>query len=137
MPSAEDWREGANRKNDCEEAPSPQLTVDFANNSNNAKDIDSTAQLQDLSLQDTALGAAHPIPLVAQSTVVLQLPPCCICVMDKDDYSNFVSLHHAHSLMRECQQKQEIGLKQLLFQSLSSEGDIKYETIIESEDKMF
>lgn len=85
MPSAEDWREGADRKNDCEEAPSPQLTVDFANNSNNAKDIDSTAQLQDLSLQDTALGAAHPIPLGAQSTVVLQLPPCCICVMDKDD----------------------------------------------------
>lgn len=47
--AAEDWCEGADDwESDNEETPSPQLTLDFGNDSKGAKDIDCTAQLQDL-----------------------------------------------------------------------------------------
>ncbi|XP_045388363.1 programmed cell death protein 2-like isoform X3 [Lemur catta] len=105
------------------------------------KDVDWTAQLQDLHLQDAVQGAAHPVPPGEQmvlSAVVPQFLPYYICVADEDDYRDFVSLDHAHSLLRDYQQREGIAMEQLLSQSLSSDGDEKYEkTVIKSGDQMF
>ncbi|XP_008065600.1 programmed cell death protein 2-like [Carlito syrichta] len=140
--AAEDWCEGADDwGSDIEEASSPQLTLDFGNDSSNAQDTDWTAQLQDLRLQDAVLEAAHPAPpgeRVALPTGGLQFLPYYICVVDEDDYRYSVSLDHAHSLLRDYQQREGIAVHQLLSQSLSSDGNEKYEkTIIKSGDQMF
>ncbi|XP_046539801.1 programmed cell death protein 2-like isoform X1 [Equus quagga] len=140
--AAEDWCEGADDwGGDGEEASPPQPTLDFGNDSNSAKDTDWTAQLQDLHLQDAVPGAAPPAPPgegVALPSVVPQFLPYYICVVDEDDYRGFVSLDHAHSLLREYQQREGIDVEQLLSQSLPSDGDEKYEkTIIKSGDKIF
>ncbi|XP_054444978.1 programmed cell death protein 2-like [Pteronotus mesoamericanus] len=140
--AAEDWCEGADDwGSDNEEAPSPQLSLDFGNDSNNARDIDWTAQLQDLCLQDAVRGAALPVPPgegMALPSVVPQFLSYYICVVDEDDYRDVVSLDHAHCLLREYQQREGIDMEQLLSQSLSSDGNEKYEkTIIRSGDKTF
>lgn len=117
---AENWCEGADDwGSDSEEAPPSQLTLDFVHESNCAKDIDCTAQLQDLHLQDTVLDAAHPVPPgegMALPTVLPQFLPYYICVVDEDDYRDLVSLDHAHSLLRDYQQREGIGMEQLLSQ---------------------
>ncbi|XP_075849103.1 programmed cell death protein 2-like isoform X1 [Microcebus murinus] len=140
--AAEDWCEGADDwGSGIEEVPSPQLTLDFGNDSNSAKDTDWTAQLQDLHLQDAVRDAAYPVPpgeQMALSAVVPQFLPYYICVADEDDYRDFVSLDHAHSLLRDYQQREGIATEQLLSQSLSSVGDEKYEkTVVKSGDQMF
>ncbi|XP_073082408.1 programmed cell death protein 2-like isoform X4 [Manis javanica] len=139
--AAEDWCEGADDwGSDSEEAP-PQLTLDFGNDASSAKDRDWTAQLQDLHLQDTVLGAAPPVSPgkgVALPSVVPQFLPYYISVVDEDDYGDFVSLDHAHSLLRDYQQREGIDMEQLLSQSLPSDVDEKYEkTITKSGDKVF
>ncbi|KAM5134366.1 programmed cell death protein 2-like isoform 1-T1 [Callospermophilus lateralis] len=139
---AENWCEGANDwGNDSEEAPPPQLTLDFVHESNSAKDVDCTAQLQDLRLQDTVLDATHSVPPaegMALPTIVPQFLPYYICVVDEDDYRDLVSLDHAHSLLRDYQQREGIGMEQLLSQSFFSDGNEKYEkTKIKSGDQMF
>lgn len=114
--ATECWCEGADDwGSDNEERPSPQLTLDFGNDSNSAKDTDWTAQLQDLRLQDTVPGAAVPV-LPAVPSVVPQFLSYYICVVDEDDYSGVVSLDHAHSLLREYQQREGIDMEQLLSQ---------------------
>lgn len=117
--AAEDWCEGADDwGSDSEEAP-PQLTLDFGNDASSAKDRDWTAQLQDLHLQDTVLGAAPPVSPgkgVALPSVVPQFLPYYISVVDEDDYGDFVSLDHAHSLLRDYQQREGIDMEQLLSQ---------------------
>ncbi|KAM7057700.1 programmed cell death protein 2-like isoform 2-T2 [Molossus nigricans] len=140
--AAADWCEGADDwGSDNEEAPSPRLTLDFGNDSNSAKDIDWTAQLQDLRLQDTVLGAVLPVPPgegMALPSVVPQFLPYYICVVDEGDYRDVVSLDHAHSLLREYQQREGIDMEQLPSQSLPSDGNEKYEkTIMKSGDKIF
>uniref|UniRef100_A0A2I3SFQ5 Programmed cell death 2 like n=1 Tax=Pan troglodytes TaxID=9598 RepID=A0A2I3SFQ5_PANTR len=132
--AAEDWCEGADDwGSDTEEAPSPQFTLDFGNDASSAKDVDWTARLQDLRLQDAVLGAAHPVP----PGLPLFLP-YYICVADEDDYRDFVNLDHAHSLLRDYQQREGIAMDQLLSQSLRNDGDEKYEkTIIKSGDQTF
>ncbi|MBV95901.1 Programmed cell death protein 2-like, partial [Eschrichtius robustus] len=140
--TAEDWCEGADDwGSDSEEAPPPQVISDFGNDSSSAKDRDWTAQLQDLRLQDPVPGAAPAVPPgegVALPSVVPQFLPYYICVVDEDDYGDFVSLDHAQSLLREYQQREGTDMEQLLSHSLSSDGDEKYEkTIIKSGDKMF
>nr|XP_055167913.1 programmed cell death protein 2-like isoform X2 [Nyctereutes procyonoides] len=140
--AAEDWCEGADDwGSDSEAAPPPRLTLDFGNDSIRAKDRDCTAQLQDLHLQDTVLGAApcvFPGEEMALPSVVPQFLPYYICVVEEEDYRDFVSLDHAHSLLREYQQKEGMDMDQLLSQSLPSDGDEKYEkTIIKSGDKTF
>lgn len=118
--AAEDWCEGAEDwGSDNEEAPSPQLTLGFGNDSNSAKDIDWTAQLQDLHLQETHTNAALPVPPgegMALPSVVPQFLPRYICVVDEEDYRDVVSLDHAHSLLREYQQREGIDMEQLLSQ---------------------
>ena len=112
--AAEYWCEGAGDwGSDNEERPSPQLTLDFGNDSNSATDIDWTAQLQDLHLQDTVPGAAVPV-LPGVPSVVPQFLSYYVCVVDEDDYSGVVSLDHAHSLLREYQQREGIDVEQLL-----------------------
>lgn len=140
--AAADWCEGADDwGSDSEEVPLPQLTLDFGNESNSAKDIDWTAQLQDLRLQDTVLGAVLPVPPeegMALPSVVPQFLPYYICVVDEGDYRDVVSLDHAHSLLREYQQREGIDTEQMLSQSFPSDGNEKYEkTIIKSGDKIF
>uniref|UniRef100_A0A8P0N9W3 Ubiquitin like modifier activating enzyme 2 n=1 Tax=Canis lupus familiaris TaxID=9615 RepID=A0A8P0N9W3_CANLF len=140
--AAEDWCEGADDwGSDSEAAPPPRLTLDFGNDSIGAKDRDCTAQLQDLHLQDTVLGAAprvSPGEEMALPSVVPQFLPYYICVVEEEDYRDFVSLDHAHSLLKEYQQKEGMDMDQLLSQSLPSDGDEKYEkTIIKSGDKTF
>ncbi|XP_008572924.1 PREDICTED: programmed cell death protein 2-like [Galeopterus variegatus] len=140
--AAEDWCEGADDwGSDSEEAPPPQLTLDFGNDSSSAKDVDWTAQLQDLCLQDASVDAtclAPPGEGMALPTVVPQFLPYYISVVEEDDYRDFVSLDHAHSLLRDYQQREGIDMEQLLSQSLSSDGDEKYEkTITKSGDQMF
>nr|XP_010346179.1 programmed cell death protein 2-like isoform X2 [Saimiri boliviensis boliviensis] len=103
------------------------------NDANSAKDIDWTARLQDLHLQDAVLGAAPPAPPGMPPFL-----PYYICVADEDDYRDFVNLDHAHSLLRDYQQREGIAMDQLLSQSLSNDGDEKYEkTIIKSGDQTF
>lgn len=118
--AAEDWCEGADDwGSDSEEAPSPQLSLNFGNNSNGAKDGDWTAQLQELHLQDPVLGTALPVPPgegVALSSVVPHFLPYYICVVDEDDYRDVVSLDHAHSLLREYQQREGVDVEQMLSQ---------------------
>lgn len=118
--AAEDWCEGADDwGSDSEEVPPPQLTLDFGNDSNSAKDIDCTAQLQDLHLRDTVLGAAPPVSPgeeMGLPSVVPQFLPYYIGVVDEEDYRDFVSLDHAHSLLREYQQKEGVDMEQLLSQ---------------------
>lgn len=118
--AAEDWCEGADDwGSDNEEAPSPQLTLDFGNDSNSAKDIDWPDQLQDLHLQDTYPNAAPPLPPgegVALPQAVPQFPPHYICVVEEEDYRDVVSLDHANSLLREYQQREGIDMEQLLSQ---------------------
>ncbi|XP_077838210.1 programmed cell death protein 2-like isoform X2 [Macaca mulatta] len=140
--AAEDWCEGADDwGSDTEEAPSPQLTLDFGNAASSAKDVDWTARLQDLRLQDAVLGAAHPVPPGEQTALSPGLPlflPYYICVADEDEYIDFVNLDHAHSLLRDYQQREGIAMDQLLSQSLSNDGDEKYEkTVIKSGDQTF
>ncbi|XP_063575513.1 programmed cell death protein 2-like isoform X3 [Pongo abelii] len=140
--AAEDWCEGADDwGSDTEEAPSPQLTLDFGNDASSAKNVDWTAWLQDLRLQDAVLGAAHPVPPGEQMALPPGLPlflPYYICVADEDDYRDFVNLDHAHSLLRDYQQREGIAMDQLLSQSLPNDGDEKYEkTIIKSGDQTF
>ncbi|XP_006096031.1 programmed cell death protein 2-like [Myotis lucifugus] len=140
--AAEEWCEGADDwGGDNEEAPSPQRTLGFGKDSNSAKDTDWTAQLQDLRLQETHTNAALPVPPgegMALPPVVPQFLPHYICVVDEDDYRDVVSLDHAHSLLREYQQREGIDMEQLLSQSLPSDGNEKYEkTIIKSGDKIF
>ncbi|XP_045842980.1 programmed cell death protein 2-like isoform X2 [Meles meles] len=140
--AAEDWCEGADDwGSDSEEALPPQLTLHFGNDSSSAEDTDCTAQLQDLHLQDTVMGAAPPVSPgeeMALPSVAPQFLPYYICVVDEDDYGDVVSLDHAHSLLREYQQKEGVDMEQLLSQSIPSNGDEKYEkTIIKSGDKVF
>ncbi|XP_015455717.1 programmed cell death protein 2-like isoform X2 [Pteropus alecto] len=140
--AAEDWCEGADDwGSDNEEMPSPQLTLDFGNDSNSAKDLDCTAQLQDLCLQETVLAAALTVPPgeeMALPSVVPQFLPYYICVVDEDDYRDVVSLDHAHNLLREYQQREGIDMEQLISQSLPGDGNEKYEkTTIKSGDKIF
>ncbi|KAB1274632.1 Programmed cell death protein 2-like [Camelus dromedarius] len=140
--TAENWCEGADDwGSDSEEAPSSQLTLDFGNDSSSAKEKDWTAQLQDLCLQDAVRGAAPPVPPgegVALPPGLPQFPPYYICVVDEDDYRDSFSLDHAHSLLRDYQQREGIDMKQLLSPSLSGDGDEKYEkTVIKSGDKVF
>ncbi|KAK2088192.1 programmed cell death protein [Saguinus oedipus] len=140
--AAEDWCEGADDwGSDTEELPSPQLTLDFGNDASSAKDIDWTARLRDLHLQDALLGAAPPGPPGEQMALppgMTPFLPYYICVADEDDYRDFVNLDHAHSLLRDYQQREGIAMDQLLSQSLSNDGDEKYEkTIIKSGDQMF
>ncbi|XP_011370138.1 programmed cell death protein 2-like isoform X1 [Pteropus vampyrus] len=140
--AAEDWCEGADDwGSDNEEMSSPQLTLDFGNDSNSAKDLDCTAQLQDLCLQEAVLAAALTVPPgeeTALPSVVPQFLPYYICVVDEDDYRDVVSLDHAHNLLREYQQREGIDMEQLISQSLPGDGNEKYEkTTIKSGDKMF
>ncbi|XP_069406438.1 programmed cell death protein 2-like [Ovis canadensis] len=140
--TAEDWCQGADDwGSDSEEASPPQPISDFGNDSSNARDRDWTSQLQDLRLQDTVPGVAPPAPPgegPALPPAVPQFLPYYICVVDEDDYTDFVSLDHAQSLLREYQQREGVDMEHLLSQSLSSDGDEKYEkTIIKSGDKMF
>ncbi|KAM9607287.1 programmed cell death protein 2-like [Trichechus inunguis] len=140
--AAQDWCEGADDwGSDSEEVPPPRVTLDFGNDANSAKHIDWSAQLQDLSLQDAVLDAAHPTPPGEELSLpeVPQFLPYYISVVDEDDYRDFVNLDHAHGLLREYQQREGIDMERLLSQSLSSDGgDEKYEkTIIKSGDKMF
>ncbi|XP_010594396.1 programmed cell death protein 2-like [Loxodonta africana] len=139
--ATEDWCDGADDwGSDGEEVPPPQVVLDFGNSSNSAKHIDWSAQLRDLSLQDAVPVAAHPTPPGEQLPLheVPQFLPYYISVVDEDDYGDFVNLDHAHSLLREYQQREGIDMEQLLSQSLPSDGDEKYEkTIIKSGDKMF
>ncbi|KAM6223719.1 programmed cell death protein 2-like [Rhynchocyon petersi] len=134
----EDWCTGANDwGSDSEELPAPQLTVGFGSDNNSDKRTDWSTRLQDLTLQDAAPEAAPPggKPLLP---VMPQFLPYYICVVDEDDYGDFVSLDHAHSLLREYQQREGVTMEQLLSQSLSSVGDEKYEkTTIKSGSKMF
>ncbi|XP_027797243.1 programmed cell death protein 2-like isoform X3 [Marmota monax] len=134
---AENWCEGANDwGSDSEEAPPPQLTLDFVHESNSAKDADCTAQLQDLHLQDTVLDATHsepPAEGMALPTVVPQFLPYYICVVDEDDYRDLVSLDHAHSLLRDYQQREGIGMEQLLSQRYSWSGEPLFLTCPTSE----
>ncbi|XP_047566577.1 programmed cell death protein 2-like isoform X3 [Lutra lutra] len=106
-----------------------------------AEDTDCTAQLEDLHLHDTVMGAAPPVSPgeeTALPSVAPQFLPYYICVVDEEDYGDFVSLDHAHSLLREYQWKEGVDMEQLLSQSLPSDGDEKYEkTIIKSGDKIF
>ncbi|XP_058281532.1 programmed cell death protein 2-like isoform X2 [Hylobates moloch] len=126
--AAEDWCEGADDwGSDTEEAPSPQLTLYFGNDASSAKDVDWTARLQDLRLQDAVLGAAHPVPPGEQMALPPGLPlflPYYICVADEDDYRDFVNLDHAHSLLRDYQQREGIAMDQLLSQRLECSGAI-------------
>ncbi|XP_004450340.2 programmed cell death protein 2-like isoform X2 [Dasypus novemcinctus] len=140
--AAEDWCEGADDwGSDSEEIPSPQIPLDFENDSKSAKDVDCMARLQDLNLHDTILGAAHPTPPgqgLALPTLGPQFLPYYICVVDEDDYRDFVNLDHAHSLLREYQQREGIDVEQLISQSLYSDGDEKYEkTIVKTGDMVF
>ncbi|XP_060041674.1 programmed cell death protein 2-like [Erinaceus europaeus] len=140
--AAKDWCEGADDwGSDSEETPSPQLTLNLGSDSNSARDRDWTAQLQNLRLQDTVQVAAAPVPpgqRVALPSVVPQFLPYYIGVVEEDDYQDFVSLDHAHSLLREYQQKEGVDMDELLSQSLSSDGGEKYEkTKIKSGDKTF
>lgn len=140
--TAEDWCQGADDwGSDSEEASPPQPISDFGNDSSNARDRDWTSQLQDLRLQDTVPGVAPPAPPGEGPVLppaVPQFLPYYICVVDEDDYTDFVSLDHAQSLLREYQQREGVDMEHLLSQSLSSDGDEKYEkTIIKSGDKMF
>ncbi|XP_060506931.1 programmed cell death protein 2-like isoform X3 [Panthera onca] len=140
--AAEDWCEGADDwGSDSEEVPPPQRTLDFGNDPHSAKDTDCTAQLRDLHLQDTVLGAAPPVSPgeeMALPSLAPQFLPYYMCVVDEDDYRDFVSLDHAHSLLRDYQQKEGMDMEQLLSQSLPGDGDEKYEkTTIKSGDKIF
>ncbi|XP_058565229.1 programmed cell death protein 2-like isoform X1 [Neofelis nebulosa] len=140
--AAEDWCEGADDwGSDSEEVPPPQRTLDFGNDPHSAKDTDCTAQLRDLHLQDTVLGAAPPVSPgeeMALPSLVPQFLPYYMCVVDEDDYRDFVSLDHAHSLLRDYQQKEGMDMEQLLSQSLPGDGDEKYEkTTIKTGDKIF
>ncbi|XP_021095413.1 programmed cell death protein 2-like isoform X2 [Heterocephalus glaber] len=125
--AAENWCEGADDwGSDSEEVPPPQLTLGFGNDSNSAKDVDWTAQLQDLCLQDTLLPAAHSAPPgegMAISPTVLQFLPYYICVVDEDDYRDFASLDHAHSLLKDYQQREGVDMEQLLSQRYSWSGE--------------
>ncbi|XP_037372402.1 programmed cell death protein 2-like [Talpa occidentalis] len=140
--TAKDWCEGADDwGSDSEEAPPPQLSLDSGNDSSSARDADWTVQLQDLRLQDSVPVAAPPVSSggkMALSSVVPWFLPYYICVVDEDDYGDFGSLDHAHSLLREYQQREGMDMEQLLSQSFSSDGSEKYEkTIIKNGDKMF
>nr|KAF6407666.1 programmed cell death 2 like [Molossus molossus] len=74
---------------------------------------------------------------MALPSVVPQILPYYICVVDEGDY-RVVSLDHAHSLLREYQQREGIDMEQLPSQSLPSDGNEKYEkTIMKSGDKIF
>ena len=118
--AAEDWCEGADDwGSDSEEVPPPQRTLDFGNDPHSAKDTDCTAQLRDLHLQDTVLGAAPPVSPgeeMALPSLAPQFLPYYMCVVDEDDYRDFVSLDHAHSLLRDYQQKEGMDMEQLLSQ---------------------
>ncbi|XP_077711748.1 programmed cell death protein 2-like isoform X3 [Canis aureus] len=135
--AAEDWCEGADDwGSDSEAAPPPRLTLDFGNDSIGAKDRDCTAQLQDLHLQDTVLGAAprvSPGEEMALPSVVPQFLPYYICVVEEEDYRDFVSLDHAHSLLREYQQKEGMDMDQLLSQRYSWSGEPLFLTCPPSE----
>ncbi|XP_029781926.1 programmed cell death protein 2-like isoform X2 [Suricata suricatta] len=140
--AAEDWCEGADDwGSDSEEVPPPQLTLDFGNDTHSARDMDCTAQLQDLHLQDPVVGAAPPESPGAEMALPSLAPqflPYYVCAVDEDDYRDSVSLDHAQSLLREYQQKEGVGVEQLLSQSLPGDGDEKYEkTTIKSGDKAF
>lgn len=137
--AAKDWCEGADDwGSDSEEVPQPQLTLDLRNDPTYASDIEWTAQLQDLHLQDAVLDTAIPAPPadeVAWPTDVPQFLPYYICVVDEDDYRDSVSLDHAHSLLRDYQQREGVDMEQWLSQS---DGDEKYEkTVIKSGDQIF
>ncbi|XP_032182362.1 programmed cell death protein 2-like isoform X3 [Mustela erminea] len=125
--AAEDWCEGADDwGSDSEEALPPQLTLHFGNDSSSAEDTGCTAQLQDLHLQDTVMGAAPPLSPgeeTALSSVAPQFLPYYICVVDEEDYGDFVSLDHAHSLLREYQRKEGVDMEQLLSQRYSWSGE--------------
>ncbi|XP_048951622.1 programmed cell death protein 2-like isoform X3 [Canis lupus dingo] len=135
--AAEDWCEGADDwGSDSEAAPPPRLTLDFGNDSIGAKDRDCTAQLQDLHLQDTVLGAAprvSPGEEMALPSVVPQFLPYYICVVEEEDYRDFVSLDHAHSLLKEYQQKEGMDMDQLLSQRYSWSGEPLFLTCPPSE----
>lgn len=138
--ATENWCEGADDwGSDGEEVPPPPLTLGFGNDSNSAKDVDCTTQLQGLHLQDTCLSAAHPVPLgegMATSPVTVQFLPYYICVVDEEDYRDCASLDHAHTLLKDYQQRERVDMEQLLSQSFTS--DEKYEkTKVKSGDQMF
>ncbi|XP_047566576.1 programmed cell death protein 2-like isoform X2 [Lutra lutra] len=135
--AAEDWCEGADDwGSDSEEALPPQLTLRFGNDSSSAEDTDCTAQLEDLHLHDTVMGAAPPVSPgeeTALPSVAPQFLPYYICVVDEEDYGDFVSLDHAHSLLREYQWKEGVDMEQLLSQRYSWSGEPLFLTSTTSE----
>ena len=75
----------------------------------------SASQLQDLRLQDIVPGVAPPAPPgegPALLPTVPQFLPYYICVVNEDDYTDFVSLDHAQSLLREYQQREGVDMEQ-------------------------
>ncbi|XP_028610024.1 programmed cell death protein 2-like [Grammomys surdaster] len=139
--AAENWCEGSHDwGSDTEETPPPPPTSDLGSDSNDVRVLDWTEKLQALHLQDTALAVTRPSPSGEGLAAPMEAPqflPYYICVVEEEDYGNFMDLDHAHSLLQEYQQREGVDMEQLL--SLGSrDGDEKYEkTNISSGDPTF
>ncbi|GAB1291924.1 Programmed cell death protein 2-like [Apodemus speciosus] len=140
---AENWCEGSHDwGSDTEETPPPPPASDLGSDSNDVGALDWTEKLQALHLQDTGLAVTCPPPsgeglAVPTDDDVPQFQPYYICVAEEEDYGHLVDLDHAHSLLQEYQQREGVGLDQLLSLG-SSDGDEKYEkTRVNSGDPTF
>ncbi|XP_055450943.1 programmed cell death protein 2-like isoform X3 [Psammomys obesus] len=136
-PSVEKQDSGLEAENWCEDSQdwgsdseetftSVPTTSDLRTSSDVSKSVDWAEQLQALHIQDTTLAVARPSPSrerLSIPTKVPQFQPYYICVAEEEDYRNTVNLDHAHSLLREYQQREGVDMEQLLFLWYSWNGE--------------
>ncbi|XP_040591447.1 programmed cell death protein 2-like isoform X2 [Mesocricetus auratus] len=141
--AAENWCEGSQDwGSDSEETPPPPLTSDPGPDRDGVGAADCTAaQLQALHLQDSTLAVTPRSPAgegLPGHSDEPQFQPYYICVADEDDYRNSAGLDHAHSLLRDYQQREGVDMEHLLSLCCSAGGDEEYEkTSIKSGDQTF
>ncbi|XP_021497433.1 programmed cell death protein 2-like [Meriones unguiculatus] len=119
---AQDW--GSDNEETLTSVPT---TSDLRSSSDSGRGVDWAEQLQALHIQDTTLAVARPSPSRERLSILPKVPqfqPYYICVAEEDDYRNAVNLDHAHSLLREYQQREGVDMEQLLF---LCDADEKYE----------
>ncbi|KFV39387.1 Programmed cell death protein 2-like, partial [Tyto alba] len=140
--AAKDWCDEADDWGVCDGAESPAcaslqlLGLNEAVSSSLSREMECASQFQQLRLSEAmdGSGSLNTHPPVSEGTVTATFSsapvfqPFYISVVDEEDYAGFLDTDHADELLKEYQQREGVGLEQLMSESFVGEGDNeKYE----------
>ncbi|XP_069072296.1 programmed cell death protein 2-like isoform X3 [Pleurodeles waltl] len=127
ITSAKDWCEEADDWGLNEEAEAQGdmsqhlLTTSASKVSTSTAEAECTDNFHNLSLSEPGQGLVLPLSYIV-------LPSHHISVMDEEDYTGCIDVHHAQKLLKEYQQREGVDVEQLLSESFSAKGEQeKYE----------